>query len=120
VNYGWPAITYGVDYSGAQISPYTEWEGMAQPEHYWVPSIAPSGLAVYTGDLFPEWKGDLFVGALVNKEVRRLDISAGKVVSEEALFGELDARIRDVRTGPEGALYILTPDKVVRVMPLTQ
>ncbi|MFC1797500.1 PQQ-dependent sugar dehydrogenase [Pseudomonadota bacterium] len=117
VNFGWPAITYGMDYSGAVISPYTEWEGMAQPVHYWVPSIAPSGLTLYEADLFPEWKGDLFVGALVNREVRRLDLSGGIVIGEEALFSELDARIRDVRTGPEGALYILTPDRVVRVTP---
>jgi glucose/arabinose dehydrogenase len=117
VNYGWPAITYGVDYSGAVISPYTRWEGMAQPEHYWVPSIAPSGLTIYEGNLFPEWKGDLFVGALVDHEVRRLDLSGGKVINEEVLFGELDARIRDVRTGPDGALYILTPDRIVRVLP---
>ncbi len=89
VNYGWPAITYGLDYNGAIISPYTEWEGMAQPEHYWVPSIAPSGLTIYEGDLFPEWKGDLFVGALVNREVRRLDLVNGEVVAEETLFGEL-------------------------------
>jgi glucose/arabinose dehydrogenase len=116
VNYGWPAITYGKDYSGAVISPYTEWEGMAQPEYYWVPSIAPSGLALYEGDLFPGWKGDLFIGALVNKEVRRLDVSGGEVIAEEALFSELDARIRDVRNGPGGTLYILTPDSVVRVL----
>ncbi len=115
VNYGWPAITYGVDYSGAVISPYTEWEGMAQPEHYWVPSIAPSGLALYEGDEFPEWKGDLFVGALVDREVRRLDLSGGKVVGEQELFSELAARIRDVRDGPDGALYVLTPDRVVRI-----
>jgi len=119
-NYGWPAVTFGVDYSGATISPYTEWEGMEQPEYYWTPSIAPSGLAVYEGELFPQWQGDLFVGALVDKEVRRLDISAGKVTGEEALFSELDARIRDVRTGPDGALYILVPDRVVRVTPAQQ
>lgn len=117
VNYGWPAITYGLDYSGAIISPYTEWEGMAQPEHYWVPSIAPSGLAVYEGKLFPQWQGDLFVGALVDKEVRRLDISGGKVIGEEPLFSTIDARIRDVRVGSEGALYLLTPDKIIRVLP---
>jgi glucose/arabinose dehydrogenase len=116
-NYGWPAVTYGLDYSGAVISPYTEWQGMEQPEHYWVPSIAPSGLTIYEADLFPEWKGDLFVGALVNKEVRRLDLSGGKVIAEEALFSEIAARIRDVRTGPEGALYILTPDKILRAVP---
>ncbi len=119
VNYGWPAITYGVDYSGAYVTPYTEWEGMEQPIHYWVPSIAPSGLAIYEGDLFPEWKGDLFVGALMDKEVRRLDMKNGDVVNEESLFGELDTRIRDLRQGPHGALYIVTdgdPGKIVRVV----
>lgn len=115
VNYGWPAITHGVDYSGAQISPYTEWEGMAQPVWQWTPSIAPSGLAIYSGDLFPAWKGDLFVGALVDREVRRLDLVAGEVVGEEILFSELAARVRDIRNGPDGALYILLPDRIVRV-----
>ena len=118
VNYGWPAITFGMDYSGAVISPYTEWEGMAQPEIQWTPSIAPSGLTVYEAELFPGWKGDIFLGALVNREVRRVDLAAGRVSGEEALFEEIDARIRDVRTGPEGALYILTPDSVVRVLPV--
>jgi len=117
VNYGWPAITFGLDYSGAVISPYSEREGMAQPEYYWVPSIAPSGLAIYEADLFPEWKGDLFVGALVDREVRRLDMSGGRVIAEEALFSEIAARVRDVRAGPDGALYILTPDSIVRVSP---
>ncbi len=119
VNYGWPAITFGIDYNGAYVTPYTEWEGMEQPIYYWVPSIAPSGLAIYEGDLFPEWQGDLFVGALVDKEVRRLDMKNSKVVNEESLFGELDARIRDLREGPDGALYIVTdgdPGKIVRVV----
>lgn len=117
VNFGWPAITFGLDYSGAVISPFSEREGMAQPEHYWVPSIAPSGLAIYEAELFPDWKGDLFVGALVDQEVRRLEMSAGKVTAEENMFSEISARIRDIRTGPEGGLYILTPDKVLRVLP---
>jgi glucose/arabinose dehydrogenase len=117
VNYGWPAITHGVDYSGAVISPYTEWEGMAQPEKYWVPSIAPSGLSVYEADLFPAWQGDLLLGALVDREVRRIDLANGRVVGEEALFEELAARVRDVRVGPDGALYVLTPDRIVRVTP---
>jgi glucose/arabinose dehydrogenase len=117
VNYGWPAITYGIDYSGAVISPYTELAGMAQPVHYWTPSIAPSGLALYEGDLFPAWQGDLLLGALVDREVRRLDLAGVQVLAEKRLFGELAARIRDVRVGPEGALYILTPDRVVRVTP---
>jgi glucose/arabinose dehydrogenase len=118
-NYGWPAITHGVDYSGAVISPYTEWQGMAQPEKYWSPSIAPSGLSVYEGDLFPAWQGDLLLGALVDQEVRRIDLSGGRVAREEVLFEELNARVRDVRVGPEGALYVLVPDRIVRITPAT-
>jgi len=117
VNYGWPAITYGVDYNGAMISPFTEREGMAQPERYWVPSIAPSGLAIYEAELFPAWKGDLFIGALVDHDVKRLDLSGGRVVSEEPVFAEISDRIRDVRIGPDGTLFILTPDRIVRVVP---
>jgi glucose/arabinose dehydrogenase len=116
-NFGWPAITYGVDYSGAVISPFTEREGMAQPAKYWVPSIAPSGLCVYEADLFSEWRGDLLLGALVDREVRRMDLVGGDVVAEEALFEDLEARVRDVRVGPEGALYVLLPDRIVRVTP---
>lgn len=121
-NYGWPALTHGIDYNGAYISPFTEAEGMASPIHHWTPSIAPSGLAVYGGDRFPEWQGDLFVGALVDKEVRRLDMEDGKVVAEEALFTELDRRIRDVRVH-DGYLYIVedgTNASIVRVVPTTE
>jgi glucose/arabinose dehydrogenase len=117
LNYGWPAITHGVDYSGARVSPYTEWEGMEQPDWQWTPSIAPSGLAVYEGRLFPDWHGDLFIGALVAHAVYRIDLSGDEAVAEEVLFTELDTRIRDVRNGPGGGLYILTPDSVVRVLP---
>jgi glucose/arabinose dehydrogenase len=119
VNYGWPAITHGVDYNGAEISPYTEWPRMAQPEWQWTPSIAPSGLAIYDGDLFPAWKGDLFIGALVGRDVRRIELSGGKAVSEEVLFEELDARVRDVRNHPDGSLVVLLPDRIVRVLPAT-
>lgn len=118
LNYGWPVITFGIDYNGAIISPHTTWPGMQQPEHYWVPSIAPSGLAVYEGSLFPEWQGDLFVGALVNHDVHRLHVENGEIDGEEALFGELAVRIRDVRSGPDGALWIVTngsPGEVIRV-----
>ena len=121
-NYGWPALTHGIDYNGAYISPFTEAEGMASPIHHWTPSIAPSGLAVYDGDRFPAWQGDLFVGALVDKEVRRLDMENGEVVAEEALFTELDRRIRDVRVH-EGYLYIVEdgPEaSIVRVAPTTE
>lgn len=117
-NYGWPAVTYGVDYSGAIISPYTEWPGTVQPVRHWTPSIAPSGLTVYEASLFPDWHGDLLLGALVAREVRRIDLEAGSVAGEQSLFSELKARIRDVRVGPEGALYLLTPDRVVRATPV--
>jgi glucose/arabinose dehydrogenase len=119
-NYGWPAITYGLDYSGARISPFTELKGMEQPDVYWVPSIGPSGLAAYEGDQFPNWKGDLFVGALVEKSVRRVDLENGKVLEEEILFQELDHRIRDVRAGPDGYLYLLTDEtdgEILRIEP---
>lgn len=119
-NYGWPAITYGINYSGALVSPFKEAPGMEQPLKYWTPSIAPSGFAIYEGDAFPAWQGDFFVGALVDKEVRRLELIDGKIASEEALFSELNARIRDVRVSPEGLIYLLTDSdsgKVVRVRP---
>lgn len=121
VNYGWPAITYGVDYSGAVISPFTEKAGMAQPLVKWVPSIAPSGMTFYDGALFPQWRGDLFVGALAGQHLRRIDLGAdGKVLGEQKLLEELGARIRDVRTGPDGALYLLTDEpegRLLRVAP---
>lgn len=120
VNYGWPEITFGINYDGNIISRHTALPGMAQPQHYWVPSIAPSGLTVYSGTLFPQWQGDLFVGALSAQQVRRLEIRDGSVVDEETLFSELNVRIRDVRTGPDGALYLLTngsPGEIIRVLP---
>ncbi len=119
-NYGWPAITYGLNYSGAYVSPFTEAPGMLQPIKQWTPSIAPSGMVFYRGNKFPAWQGSLFVGALVDKEVRRLSLSGDTVTSEEALFTELDARIRDIREGPDGYLYLLTDSeqgKLVRVLP---
>ncbi len=122
-NYGWPAITYGLDYNGAYVSPFTEHEGMEQPKHYWTPSIAPSGLMIYEGGLFPEWQNSLFVGALNDNEVRRLSLGGGdgtEVTAEEPLFSQLDVRIRDVREGPQGKIYILTdsnPGAVIRVDP---
>jgi len=110
VNYGWPVITYGVNYgTGTKIGEGTHKPGMAQPLHYWVPSIAPSGMAFYTGDKFPRWKGDLFVGGL-NRWLVRLKLDGEKVLREErVLRGELGS-IRDVRMGPDGSLYLLTDD----------
>ncbi len=109
-NYGWPAITYGVDYSGAVISPFTEAEGMEQPLQYWVPSIGPSGLAVYRGDLFPEWQGDLLLGSLINEEMRRLKLDGDKVILDEAIFPEIKGRVRDVRVLRNGKIVAITEE----------
>ena len=108
-NYGWPVITYGVEYViGTKIGEGTQKPGMEQPLHIWVPSIAPSGLAFYQGDRFPGWRGDLFVGALRGQMLVRLRFDGEKLVREERLLeGEL-GRIRDVRAGPDGYLYLLT------------
>jgi glucose/arabinose dehydrogenase len=108
-NYGWPVITYGMDYSGAYVSPYTTWKGLQQPVIQWTPSIAPSGLALYEGDKFPAWKGDLFVGALAFKHLRRVDLDeGGNVVGQEELLTDVGERIRDVRAAPDGYLYVTT------------
>lgn len=119
-NYGRPAVTHGINYSGAYVSPLKEAPGVTPPLHHWTPSIAPSGMAFYDGDAFPDWRGDLFLGALVDREVRRLDLEAGSITDEEALFSELGERMREVRVGPDGLLYILTDSdegKVIRVLP---
>jgi glucose/arabinose dehydrogenase len=118
-NYGWPVITYGMDYSGAYVSPYTQRQGLEQPVIYWTPSIAPSGLAIYRGDKFPAWQGDLFVGALAFKHLRRLHLDArGNVVQQEELLNDLNSRIRDVRVAPDGFLYVCTDEEDGRVMRL--
>ena len=106
-NYGWPAITYGVDYSGAIISPYTEAEGMAQPVKHWVPSIATSGLAIYRGDGFPGWQGSLLIGALVDEKLYRLE-PAGDGFSQSEPFPEVTGRVRDVRVLSDGSIAALT------------
>jgi len=119
-NYGWPVIGYGVDYSGAKIHEATAKPRMEQPIKYWVPSIAPSGMAFYTGDLFPRWKGNLFVGALAGQLLVRLELDGEKVTKEERLLGNLDARIRDVRQGPDGAIWLVTDSsdgRIIRVTP---
>lgn len=119
LNYGWPAITYGIDYSGAIISPYTEADGMQQPTTYWVPSIAPSGMTEYQGEVFPQWNGNLFVSALAERSVRRLTLKNGKVIAQEKLLTELNERIRDIRTGPNGYLYVLTDSSSGAVLKLS-
>jgi glucose/arabinose dehydrogenase len=117
-NYGWPVITYGVDYSGASIGEGTAKPGMEQPIHYWDPSIAPSGMTFYTGDAFPDWRGDLFVGSLKFGYLARLDVEGGKVVREEKLLEDLDQRVRAVRQGPDGNLYLLTDEDESAVLKL--
>ncbi|WP_420712762.1 PQQ-dependent sugar dehydrogenase [Ancylobacter sp. SL191] len=122
-NYGWPVITYGRDYSGATIGEGTQKPGMEQPVKYWDPSFAPSGLTFYTGDLIEGWKGSLFTGGLGGARLVRmtLDASGERVTGEEVLLGDLGERIRDVRQGPDGALWLLTDDpgngRVLRLAP---
>jgi glucose/arabinose dehydrogenase len=119
-NYGWPIIGYGIDYSGAIIHQSTHKAGMEQPIHHWTPSIAPSGLAFYTGDRFPTWKSSAFVGALAGQMLVRLELDGEKVVHEERMLSGLRARIRDVRQGPDGLLYLLTDEgdgRVLRIRP---
>lgn len=121
VNYGWPVITYGVNYgSGTKIGEGTHKPGMAQPLWTWVPSIAPSGMAFYTGDRFPKWRGNLFVGALRGELLARLEVDNERVIREERLLVGKVGRIRDVRSGPDGLIYLLTdsPDgRLLRVEP---
>lgn len=119
-NYGWPLATFGVDYTGAQVSPFESQPDTVAPLLHWTPSIAPSALAIYDGTLFPDWQGDLFNAALAAKEVRRVRLGdAGEVVEQQSLFGELDERIRDVRVGPDGALYLLTDSAEGRLLKVT-
>ena len=109
VNYGWPVISYGREYlSGKQVGEGTHRDGLAQPILQWTPSIAPSGLAVYDGDRFPGWRGNLFVGALRFRLLARLVLDGERVVHEERLLENRYGRIRDVRTGPDGLIYLLT------------
>jgi aldose sugar dehydrogenase len=117
-NYGWPVITYGRDYTFMKIGEGTAKAGMEQPVYYWDPSIAPSGMAFYTGSLFPEWKGNLFVGALAGRALHRLVLDGERVVGEERLLDDLGERIRDVRDGPDGALWVLTDSSDGRVLRL--
>jgi aldose sugar dehydrogenase len=123
-NYGWPVITYGVNYvSGTSIGEGSHKPGMEQPDYYWVPSIAPSGMSFYTADRFPHWKGSLFVGSLKFRLLVRLALDGNQVIREERLLQGALGRIRDVRTGPDGYLYLLTDapsGQLVRLEPAPQ
>lgn len=119
-NYGWPVISYGRDYSRALITPFTRMSGMEQPLLDWTPSIAPAGMTLYDGDLFPEWRGDLFVGALAEETMRRVSMSGGEPGDQQIMLEDIGERIREVRTGPDGALYVLTdedPGRLLRIVP---
>ena len=119
-NYGWPVATHGIDYSGAIISPFEARPGMIDPLLVWAPSIAPSGLSLYRGDLFSQWTGDLFVTALAGRHLRRVELVDGRPGDQHVMLDELGGRLRDVRTGPDGALYVLTDaedGQVLRISP---
>ncbi|MBF0248815.1 MAG: PQQ-dependent sugar dehydrogenase [Alphaproteobacteria bacterium] len=118
-NYGWPVIGYGRHYSGETIGVGARKAGMEQPIHYWDPSIAPSGMAFYTAERFPAWKGNLFVGALKYRLIARLTLDGDTVVGEERMLMDLQERIRDVRQGPDGYLYILTDSPQGRLIRLS-
>jgi glucose/arabinose dehydrogenase len=125
-DYGWPNVTYGVQYDDRQPDGrknvpvgkgLTALPGVEQPIYYWVPSIAPSGMAFYTGNLFPQWQGDLFVGAMAGRALVHLELNGDRVVSEERLLTDLDQRIREVRNGPDGALYLFAGNSLMRIVP---
>lgn len=119
-NYGWPVITYGVNYgTGSKIGQGTTREGMAQPNYYWVPSIAPSGLEMVEGDQFREWQGDLLVGSLKFGLLVRLNMEDGQIVGEERLLNGKYGRIRDVVEAPDGKVYLLTDESNGKVLSLT-
>ncbi|SUZ76449.1 uncharacterized protein METZ01_LOCUS29303 [marine metagenome] len=118
LNYGWPAITYGIDYNGSIISPFTVKEGMEQPIKYWVPSIAPSDMTFYNGDMFPMWNGSIFISALVPGDVRRIFTDNKNEIKEEVIFDEISERVRSIKMAPDGSLLLLTDGpngKVIRI-----
>ena len=117
LNYGWPVINYGRHYSGQDIP--EKREGMEQPLYYWDPSIAPSGMTFYTADRAPQWRGNLFVGALAGRHLARLVLDGEEVTAEEQLLKDLNERIRDVRQGPDGAIYVATDSPNGRILRVT-
>ena len=125
-DYGWPEVSYGVQYDARQAdgrknvaigTGATAMQGVEQPIYFWVPSIAPSGMAFYTGNLFPDWRGNLFVGAMAGEHLVRLVLDGERVVAEEKLLEELEVRIREVRQGPDGALYVFGGNSLIRIKP---
>ncbi|MDE5111867.1 MAG: PQQ-dependent sugar dehydrogenase [Trichodesmium sp. St7_bin2_1] len=121
-NYGWPVVTHSREYSGGLISPETSRPGLVDPKVIWTPSIAPSGLAFYNGDRFPQWRGNLFAGGLVSQDIRRIELDeGGNVIAQHSI--PIGQRVRDVRQGPDGLLYILTDDQngqLIRLEPIVE
>ena len=120
VNYGWPAITYGIDYSGAVISPFTEKDGMQQPLLHWTPSIAPSDMIFYEGNKYPELNNSFLVTALVSKDVKKVTFAESGKDIQESLFGSLNSRLRNIQASPSGLIYLLTDGprgKLIKVLP---
>lgn len=117
-NYGWPAITYGINHDGTIISDETTKFGMEQPIHYWIPSIAPCGLLLYTGDKYPGWKNNLFVAALAGRQVTRIEVWGERYRHEEKLLTDI-GRVRQVAQGPNGYIYIITedPGQLLKLIP---
>lgn len=118
-NYGWPVTSQAPDYTGAIITPHRELPGMVSPAHVWTPAIAPAGMALYNGALFPEWQGNLLIAGLVSRDIRRLVIEDGEVIEQHRLLAGHDRRMRDVRVGPRGAIYVLTDHADGEVLRLT-
>jgi glucose/arabinose dehydrogenase len=118
-NYGWPVIGFGIDYNGARIHDSAGKPGMEQPIRQWTPVIAPSGMAFYTADMFPRWKNNLFIGGLASTALVRLELDGEKIIKEERLLRDMHERIRDVRDGPDGALWLLTDSNNGRLLRLT-
>jgi glucose/arabinose dehydrogenase len=118
-DYGWPTIGYGEEYSGERIHEATQQAGMEQPVHYWDPVISPGALTVYSGDLFPEWKGNFFIAGLSSKALIRLTLDGDRVSGEERLLTDRKERLREVVQGPEGALYLLTDGDHAKLLKLT-
>ncbi|MEK9901477.1 MAG: PQQ-dependent sugar dehydrogenase, partial [Rhodospirillaceae bacterium] len=122
-NYGWPVVTFGRSYAGFPIGEGSSKAGMEPPLHHWTPSIAPSGMAFYDGDAFPRWRGNLFVGSLKFRYLARLTLDGTRVVAEERLIAGQHGRIRDVRQGPDGLIYLLSDEsdgQLLRLRPATE
>ena len=118
-NYGWPGTTYGRDYNGASVTPYTQYPGIEDPLVYWVPSIAPSGMEVYRGEQFSDWNGDLLVTALAERTLRRVRIVDGQEVEQEILLADREERLRDVKVAADGSIYVLTDGENASLLRLT-